>query len=350
MRDSIQYILRNYQQGIFDSLQSKNGLVGEYLDGIDDGEEARLLCQTRCIFFLVKHYELLENELALSLAIQLYQNTKLHYASDSGWKRFPSATQETLDLYELAFVSYSLTSLFNVTRDEEVQADAKFVFLKLMTMIERNDFFPAQVTYKGLVSQNPLMHLYESFVSGYVVFKDDRYSSTANRLLSLIEQHFYDDGMGYIHEVIANESSSQWSEPGHSFEWVSLLTQALSNGIDTASKITPDKLLSVAERQGVTEDGFVRSTFSASKNKQQEPYRIWPQLERARAFYEAGISEQGHQCMRHVLTHFFNSDGQPLEYVGGDLSDQRVKATTGYHIISCCAVALNFLFSDTQPQ
>lgn len=87
------------------------------------------------------------------------------------------------------------------------------------------DFFPEQCVYDGHVSENPIMHLFESFVVGFSVFQQKLFQESAIRLLKIIDDHFYVSTAGLIREVVSRPEDV-WFEPGHSFEWVSLMKMA----------------------------------------------------------------------------------------------------------------------------
>ena len=71
-----------------------------------------------------------------------------------------------------------------------------------------------------------------------------------------------------------------WSEPGHSYEWVTLLLEATDLGM-TTTNLDPKRLLTSAEQSGLSREGLVYSSLPAKENN--SIFRIWPQLERLRA-------------------------------------------------------------------
>ncbi|MGH1540015.1 MAG: AGE family epimerase/isomerase [Arenicella sp.] len=338
--NSMQLALQAYFDHLMDSININRGLVGEYFGDSNDSLEARLLCQTRSIYFLVKYSELSANEEALSAALELYRKTKLHYCDATLWKEKPSSPDKTSDLYELAFIAYSFSYLYHATKDEEVAKDAKHVFSILGDMVQRDHFFPELTQYKGHVSQNPLMHLFEAFIAGYSIFTDETYKVTAVRLLEIVDAHFYDAKNHRITETLNPDPSFTWSEPGHAYEWASLLTLAASYGIENDSRIKINSLLSCAEKHGTNLGGFVASTYIDQQTEATHIYRIWPQLERIRAMFDLGQVDQGMDGVTQVLQHFFDEDGLPIEYLQNSESNQRIKSTTGYHVINSFESAL----------
>lgn len=53
---------------------------------------------------------------------------------------------------------------------------------------------------KGVISQNAVMHLFESFLEMYKVLPSDSLKADIKNLLSLFKRLFYDDGVKLISE------------------------------------------------------------------------------------------------------------------------------------------------------
>jgi mannose/cellobiose epimerase-like protein (N-acyl-D-glucosamine 2-epimerase family) len=327
-------ILSAYKDGIFESIERNNGVVGEYFLEKFHPATTRLLCQTRSIYFLSKYYNLYKNDQALSSAEKLYIKSKSFYSTGTGWKDISCAESNTINLYELAFLAYSLTFLYKETGYSNINKDARLVFSLLISMIEREKFFPKMTKYHGFVSQNPLMHLFESFISGYNIFNDEKYLTVARRLLKIVEDNFYKTDCGRLLEVLGINHSDIWSEPGHAFEWGSLLVQASKLNLILNTKMLFTKLIEYAEKNGVNSDGFTLSKQN-NKSHSQDLYRIWPQLERVRVLFETKKYDKGYTSLNFILIKFFDNNYYPIEYYGIENKPQKNKITTGYHIINC---------------
>ena len=199
---ALQNILTAYRDGIYDSMKTNHGVVAEYFDTSVDDEQARLLCQTRCIHYLSCYAQIYDDQQALSRALELYYNTHRIYYGETGWRARSGGTSDVAKTYDLAFVPYSFAILYSLTGDTGVKREAQRVYSQLMHLIQDERFYPQHIQYKNYVSQNPLMHLFESFITGYSVFEDERYICIAAHLRDLVENHFYNNKQDVINEVV----------------------------------------------------------------------------------------------------------------------------------------------------
>lgn len=77
--------------------------------------------------------------------------------------------------------------------------------------------------------QNPHMHLFEAFMTGYEVSGDGLWLAKAGQIYSLFEQFFFNPHNHVLHEhfdsnwQLAKGQAGESVEPGHMFEWVWLL-------------------------------------------------------------------------------------------------------------------------------
>jgi len=330
-------VIEQYYTGLLSSLDNNGGLVGEFFGKSEDASKTRLLCQTRSVYFLLRYAKIKTKTDAISSAMSLYQLARKNYFIDDAWRAFPNSTEETLGLYGYASLSYSECYLYLATQDEDIANNAKHSLSHLSDVIMASDFFPAKCMHAGQVSQNPIMHLFESFIIGFDTFKDEQYRQTALRLFNLVSEHFYHSSVGLIGEV-SQEEGRVWFEPGHAFEWVSLLNMAEQAGVfvsnDKVSRVTQAELLSNAENLCVKEINLVPAKFYADSDEVEQNFRIWPQLERIRAHYLLGNSVQVDTALLSVVEHFFTEAALPKEYISQTVERDKVKTTTGYHIIN----------------
>jgi len=205
-------VIEQYYAGLLSSIESNGGLVGEFFGESEEPLKTRLLCQTRSVYFLLRYAKLKTNIDAISSAVSLYQLARKNYFVDETWRAFPDSIAEELGLYGYASLSYSECYLYLATKDEEIANNAKHSLDHLSELIMASDFFPAKC-----------MH-------GFDTFKKEQYRQVALKLFNLVTKHFYSPSVGLVGEV-SQEEGRVWFEPGHAFEWVSLLHMAKQAGV-----------------------------------------------------------------------------------------------------------------------
>ena len=331
----IEQILSCYRDGVYLSIEANGGLVGEYFGKFEDRKGTRLLCQTRSIYFLIKMYELFEDHHALNAALKLYRETEAQYKIDDGWKAARHYSVPTEDLYELSFLSYAQLYLSRCSKEIDINNSAVATLSKLLAIIERKNCYPEMIHYKGFISQNPLMHAFESFVAATEILGDKSYLTAAAKILKIVEDNFFDSEAGLPFEVAVSDKNATWYEPGHGFEWSTLLLMAAKEGLAIHGKMIPRQLIENAEQFGVVSNGLVVSRVFKDKFHKELAFRIWSQLERVRALFAIGNRSTGNFALDFVLSQFFTDKFLPSEYIGQEVSELNVKTTTGYHIINC---------------
>ena len=81
----------------------------------------------------------------------------------------------------------------------------------------------------GLRRSNPHMHLLEAFLAWYDATGNRDYLQRAARIVDLFRHHMFDAETWTLGEYFSNEwgrapgEQGEWTEPGHHFEWASLL-------------------------------------------------------------------------------------------------------------------------------
>ncbi len=142
----------------------------------------------------------------------------------------------------------------------------------------------------GVRSSNPHMHLLEAFLAWYGVTGDRTYLRRAARIIDLFRCHFFDQESWTLGEFFDADwlpipgEKGQWTEPGHHFEWASLL-------IDFARASGQKDLSSYARKlySSAVASGLNRATglAYAAVSRQGMPFdrlsRSWPQCEAIKA-------------------------------------------------------------------
>ncbi len=134
------------------------------------------------------------------------------------------------------------------------------------------------------------MHLLEAFLAWFEATGDRTYLRRASRIVDLFQNHFFDADSWTLGEFFddawkpAPGEQGQWTEPGHHFEWASLLVDyarvsgradlvgfarklyasAIANGLNRATGLA----YGAVSRTGIPLDGLSRS---------------WPQTEAIKA-------------------------------------------------------------------
>ncbi len=143
---------------------------------------------------------------------------------------------------------------------------------------------------RGMRRSNPHMHLLEAFLAWHTVTGDRDYLRRAARVIDLFRSHFFDAESWTLGEYFddewkpAGDGRGEWTEPGHHFEWASLL-------VDFAGKSGQRDLVGFARKlyASAVANGLNRSTglAYAAVSRQGLPLetlsRSWPQAEAIKA-------------------------------------------------------------------
>jgi mannose-1-phosphate guanylyltransferase/mannose-6-phosphate isomerase len=142
----------------------------------------------------------------------------------------------------------------------------------------------------GMRRSNPHMHLLEAFLAWHTMTDERAYLRRAARIIDLFRSHFFDAESWTLGEFFnddwqpAEGDKGAWTEPGHHFEWASLL-------VDFAGKSGRKDLLAFARKlyASAIASGLNRATGLAygAVSRQGLPLdrvsRSWPQSEAIKA-------------------------------------------------------------------
>ncbi|PSJ61386.1 mannose-1-phosphate guanylyltransferase/mannose-6-phosphate isomerase [Pseudaminobacter soli (ex Li et al. 2025)] len=143
---------------------------------------------------------------------------------------------------------------------------------------------------EGLRRSNPHMHLLEAFLAWHAATYDRNHLRRAARIVDLFRNHFFDPDSWTLGEFFNDEwlpaagEKGTWTEPGHHFEWASLL-------VDFAAKSGQKNLTAYARKlyASAVANGLNRATGLAygAVSRQGMPLdrvsRSWPQTEAIKA-------------------------------------------------------------------
>lgn len=144
--------------------------------------------------------------------------------------------------------------------------------------------------WNGVRFSNPHMHMLESFLAWYGVTGDRAYLRRAARVIDLFRRHFFDHESWTLGEHFDVDwlplpgEEGQWTEPGHHFEWASLL-------VDFARASGQKDLVAYARKlySSAIASGLNRATglAYAAVSRKGMPFdrlsRSWPQCEAVKA-------------------------------------------------------------------
>ncbi len=311
------------------------GYAPEFLNAPQKIDQAntRLLCQTRSLFFLLTYARLTNTQAANAYAYKLYQAMKSQYFDEQSklWIKTKNAKDDN-DLYEYAFVLFALSTLYGTFKERVIREDIEYVN-KLITQKFIADDFKALKDDNGVIGQNALMHLFEAYLSAYRYTQDPSLKTQAESLYHEIMTLFFDHEKNLMREY-SKKAKSALFEPGHSFEWSSLIVEAKALKIDVDIMSDHVKLYQAAAKVGMNSHGLVKPNLS--NNTKEMQYRIWPMLEYMRYLAMTAKYEVLDQALTIFLNLYLNNN-LPIEYVDGQgiAGFNDVKSTTGYHLINC---------------
>jgi mannose/cellobiose epimerase-like protein (N-acyl-D-glucosamine 2-epimerase family) len=142
----------------------------------------------------------------------------------------------------------------------------------------------------GLRRSNPHMHLLEAFLAWYAATGDRTYLRRAARIIDLFRSHFFDAESWTLGEYFDDDwrpaagEKGQWTEPGHHFEWASLLTDfaRISKQKDLVGYAR--KLYASAIASGLNRaTGLAYGAVSRAGLPLDKESRSWPQAEAIKA-------------------------------------------------------------------
>lgn len=212
-----------------------------------------------------------------------------------GWVRTlnidGSVADATEDAYDHACVLLALAHAHRSGNPDALGLGLEtFAFLDAHLEDSRMTGFLETSQGDGERRSNPHMHLLEAFLAWYDATGDRTYLRRAARIIDLFRSHFFDVESWTLGEYFdgswkpAAGERGAWTEPGHHFEWASLLVEfagrsgqadlnafarklyasAIANGLNRATGLA----YGAVSRQGLPLDGVSRS---------------WPQTEAVKA-------------------------------------------------------------------
>jgi mannose-6-phosphate isomerase len=257
---------------------------------------------------------------------------------------------ETLDLYDHAFVLLAFSSAARVREYETMRQSA----LELFDFIQKN-FVHELGGYLNSVPpslprrQNPHMHLLEALMEAHEAFGDKLFLSAAADIVTLfLERFLCRDNFSipeYFSENLTREppTGNFEVEPGHHFEWIWLLhkfngTREHSPALASDLKLVREKLFNFNDRFAINQKfGTAFDIVLNSGDVVSASSRIWPQTERIRAEIHCR-TDNGAMIEQALRSFKLYTDGLPAglwrEQIEPDGSSvyPTARASTLYHL------------------
>jgi len=271
-----------------------------------------------------------------------------------------SIIDDSEDLYDTAFVLFACACYGTSFAQPHAFDIAWRIIDRLVTRMRAPDgegFVEQWPRHSTQRAQNPHMHLFEALLAMSEGPGGGAALNLADELLSLFMSRMCDVRSGVVSEFFAQDWSrpraeEDWIEPGHVYEWISLLIwyEERCRALGRASTVDAtqlDAMLSWALRFGHARDGRVIAGVTRDGSRRNESSRIWHQTEAIRA--HALMLETGRLASLSRLTgvlrrlqHDFLDAAAPgvwIEAFGPDgaPSETRIPASSLYHIMGACA-------------
>ena len=211
-----------------------------------------------------------------------------------GWVRTLNVDGSVLDPVEDAYDhSCVLLALAHAHRaghgDALKLATETFQFLDTHLEDVRLTGFLETPQGEGIRRSNPHMHLLEAFLAWHAVTGDRVYLRRAARVIDLFRSHFFDADswtLGEFFDAHWKPSAEQgdWTEPGHHFEWASLLVNFADKSGQRDLVVFARKLYASAIANGLNRaTGLAYAAVSREGLPLSRTSRSWPQSEAIKA-------------------------------------------------------------------
>ena len=228
---------------------------------------------------------------------------------NGGWASSFDASGNILDpiedLYDQAFVLLALAHAHKAGHKQALPAAiTTFAFLdEYLSDKAGKGFFETPNGERKWRRSNPHMHLLETFLAWYDVTGNIDYLQRASRIVALFKSHFFDRDSWTLGEFfdddwhIAMGEAGDICEPGHHFEWASLLINyqnSCSNAGYACENLVPfaRKLYAFGIANGLNRaTGLAYNSVSRSGLPIDRNSRSWPQTE----VIKAAIALDGNQ-------------------------------------------------------
>jgi len=230
----------------------------------------------------------------LAHAQTLFASLNRHFGDgQGGWIYSIDAAgvplDSTRDLYTHAFVVFACAHYYRASQDA-----AALETLRQTVAVIESRFADGNGLYHAALSpdfapngsgvvQNPIMHLTEGYLAALEATRDDWFAERLRALAQAVHAGFVDPASGCVAELLQGTDGNR-VEPGHQFEWYSLVMTAPALFADGPLTPALHRAYDFARRHGVAAGTLgVCAALDAQGNVQDDIERIWAQTEFARA-------------------------------------------------------------------
>lgn len=265
-----------------------------------------------------------------------------------GWRYSVDADARPLDnsqdLYTHAFIVLACAEYFQRSRN----ADARKLMLSTASTIESRFKTPEGLYHAALSAdmktplrppaQNPMMHLTEAYLAAAQVAEPALFAQHLRGLAQGISQFFVHAPTQCISEALQGSAGNRL-EPGHQFEWLSLLQSAdqVFEGLDLLESLP--RAVAWSRKHGVDVDGpGVLASLDESGAVMDATRRIWAQTEYLRVLAVMGDLPALTAGLAAFRTHFVHAGGwyECLDGAGAVVRSD-MPSTSPYHLATCLA-------------
>ncbi|AFL49700.1 mannose-1-phosphate guanylyltransferase/mannose-6-phosphate isomerase [Sinorhizobium fredii] len=195
------------------------------------------------------------------------------------------------DAYDHACVLLALAHAHQAGNPDALRLGQEtFAFLDAHLEDERLTGFLETSDGTELRRTNPHMHLLEAFLAWHTATGERGYLRRAARIIDLFRSHYFDVESWTLGEYFDNSwrpaagEQGQWTEPGHHFEWASLLVEFVSKSRQTDLIPFGRKLYASAIANGLNRStGLAYGAVSRCGLPLDIISRSWPQAEAIKA-------------------------------------------------------------------
>ena len=195
-----------------------------------------------------------------------------------------------IELYDQAFAILGFAAAYSFLREERWLAEAGALQTRLQQKFRRTSGgFEESVPAKLPLLSNSHMHLLEAALAWLDLDADPRWLTLATQIVELALTRFINPRTGAIGEYFTSDwqpldTHDEIVEPGHQFEWASLLFKFARHSIDARLAPAALRLIAFGESRGVDRQRrVVINRCFADGRPGDSDARLWPQTERIRA-------------------------------------------------------------------
>ena len=253
------------------------------------------------------------------------------------------ALDATQDLYTHAFLVLACATYFDRSRDERALRHMLATARLIEERFGRGDgLYHAALSAHGQPvrgpEQNPIMHLTEAYLAAAGVAEPVWFVQALRRIADGIARSFLDPDTQCIAELPLGTADNR-IEPGHQFEWYSLLHAAprVYEGLALPAAVPRGCLW--ARAKGVAPDtAGVCAALDMRGGMRDATERIWAQTEYARYLALAGEHDALAVQLARFEQRFVHAQGW-REVIGADGALMRadMPSTTPYHLMAAYA-------------